>query len=46
MACLVNVTRADRILCLIFHSLYVEWRNRTLQVFTAAACPHPEGTPS
>jgi len=37
MVCFVNVASVDRIIYSIFHRFNLEWRNRTLQVFTQAA---------
>jgi transposase-like protein len=37
MVCFVNVDSVDRIIYSIFHRFNLEWRNRTLQVFTHAA---------
>jgi transposase-like protein len=37
MVCFVNVASMDRIIYSIFHRFNLEWRNRTLQVFTQAA---------
>jgi len=37
MVCFVNVKSVDRIIYSIFHRFNLEWRNRTLQVFTQAA---------
>jgi putative transposase len=37
MVCFVNVQSVDRIIYSIFHRFNLEWRNRTLQVFTQAA---------
>jgi transposase-like protein len=37
MVCFVNVESVDRIIYSIFHRFNLEWRNRTLQVFTQAA---------
>jgi putative transposase len=37
MVCFVNVQSVDRILYSIFHRFNLDWRNRTLQVFTQAA---------
>ena len=37
MVCFVNVESVDRIIYSIFHRFNLEWRNRTLQVFTHAA---------
>jgi hypothetical protein len=37
MVCFVNVARVDRIIYSIFHRFNLEWRNRTLRVFTQAA---------
>jgi transposase-like protein len=37
MVCFVNVDSVDRIIYSIFHRFNLEWRNRTLQVFTQAA---------
>ncbi len=37
MVCFVNVASVDRIIYSIFHRFNLEWRNRTLHVFTQAA---------
>jgi transposase-like protein len=37
MVCFVNVASVDRIIYSIFHRFNLEWRNRTLRVFTQAA---------
>jgi putative transposase len=37
MVCFVNVGSVDRIIYSIFHRFNLEWRNRTLRVFTQAA---------
>jgi hypothetical protein len=37
MVCFVNVQSVDRIIYSIFHRFSLEWRNRTLGVFTQAA---------
>jgi putative transposase len=37
MVCFVNVASVDRIIYSIFHRFNLEWRNRTLRVFTHAA---------
>ena len=37
MVCFVNVDSVDRIIYSIFHRFNLEWRNRTLRVFTQAA---------
>ena len=37
MVCFVNVRSVDRIIYSIFHRFNLEWKNRTLQVFTQAA---------
>jgi len=37
MVCFVNVQSVDRILYSIFHRFNLEWKNRTLRVFTQAA---------
>ena len=37
MVCLVNVKSVDRIIYSIFPRFNLEWKNRTLQVFTQAA---------
>ena len=37
MVCFVNVKSVDRIIYSIFHRFNLEWKNRTLQVFTQAA---------
>jgi putative transposase len=37
MVCFVNVASVDRIIYSIFHRFNLEWRNRTLKVFTQAA---------
>lgn len=37
MVCFVNVASVDRIIFSIFHRFNLEWRNRTLKVFTQAA---------
>jgi hypothetical protein len=37
MVCFVNVASVDRIIYSIFHRFNLEWRNRTLLVFTQAA---------
>ena len=37
MVCFVNVRSVDRIIYSIFHRFNLEWRNRTLGVFTQAA---------
>ena len=37
MVCFVNVASVDRIISTIFHRFNLEWRNRTLRVFTQAA---------
>jgi putative transposase len=37
MVCFVNVASVDRIIYSIFQRLNLEWRNRTLRVFTQAA---------
>jgi putative transposase len=37
MVCFVNVASVDRIIYSIFHRFNLEWRNRTLSVFTQAA---------
>jgi putative transposase len=37
MVCFVNVQSVDRIIYSIFHRFNLEWRNRTLRVFTQAA---------
>jgi len=37
MVCFVNVQSVDRIIYSIFHRFNLEWRNRTLGVFTQAA---------
>ncbi len=37
MVCFVNVASVDRILYSIFHRFNLEWKNRTLQLFTQAA---------
>jgi putative transposase len=37
MVCFVNVDSVDRIIYSIFHRFNLEWRNRTLKVFTQAA---------
>ena len=37
MVCFVNVQSVDRILYSIFHRFNLEWRNRTLRLFTQAA---------
>ena len=35
--CFVNVQSVDRITYTVFHRFNLEWKNRTLQVFTQAA---------
>jgi transposase-like protein len=37
MACFVNVKSADRIICSIFQRFSLEWKARTLKLFTQAA---------
>ncbi|MBV8809792.1 MAG: transposase [Acidobacteriaceae bacterium] len=37
MVCFVNVASVDRVIYSIFHRFNLEWRNRTLRVFTQAA---------
>jgi transposase-like protein len=37
MVCFVNVRSVDRIIYSIFHRFNLEWKNRTLQLFTQAA---------
>ncbi len=37
MVCFVNVQSVDRIIYSIFHRFNLEWKNRTLRVFTQAA---------
>jgi putative transposase len=37
MVCFVNVRSVDRIIYSIFHRFNLDWRNRTLRVFTQAA---------
>jgi len=37
MVCFVNVDSVDRIIYSIFHRFNLEWRNRTLRIFTQAA---------
>lgn len=37
MVCFVNIASADRIIFSIFHRFNLEWRNRTLRLFTQAA---------
>jgi putative transposase len=37
MVCFVNVASVDRMIYSIFHRFNLEWRNRTLRVFTQAA---------
>jgi len=37
MVCFVNVASVDRIIYSIFQRFNLEWRNRTLRVFTQAA---------
>ena len=37
MVCFVNVRSVDRIIYSIFHRFNLEWKNRTLRVFTQAA---------
>jgi len=37
MVCFVNVQSVDRIIYSIFHKFKLEWKNRTLRVFTQAA---------
>lgn len=37
MVCFVNVQSVDRIIYSIFHRFNLEWRNRTLRLFTQAA---------
>ena len=37
MVCFVNVDSVDRIIYSIFYRFNLEWRNRTLRVFTQAA---------
>jgi putative transposase len=37
MVCFVNVESVDRIIYSIFQRFNLEWRNRTLSVFTQAA---------
>ena len=37
MVCFVNVQSVDRIIYSIFHRFNLEWKNRTLKVFTQAA---------
>jgi transposase-like protein len=37
MVCFVNVDSVDRIIYSIFHRFNLDWRNRTLRVFTQAA---------
>jgi putative transposase len=37
MVCFVNIASADRIIYSIFHRFNLEWRNRTLRLFTQAA---------
>jgi len=37
MVCFVNVASVDRIIYSIFHRFNLEWRNRTLRLFTHAA---------
>jgi putative transposase len=37
MVCFVNVQRVDRIIYSIFQRFNLEWKNRTLKLFTQAA---------
>lgn len=37
MVCFVNVNSVDRIIYSIFHRFNLDWKNRTLQLFTQAA---------
>ena len=37
MVCFFNVAGVDRIIYSIFHRFNLEWRNRTLRIFTQAA---------
>jgi transposase-like protein len=37
MVCFVNVLSVDRIICSIFQRFNLEWKNRTLRVFTQGA---------
>ncbi len=37
MVCFVNVARVDRIIYSIFQRFNLEWKNRTLNLFTQAA---------
>jgi hypothetical protein len=37
MVCFVNVTSVDRIIYSIFQRFNLEWKNRTLNLFTQAA---------
>ena len=37
MVCFVDVDSVDRIIYSIFHRFNLEWRNRTLRIFTQAA---------
>ena len=37
MVCFVNVASVDRIIYSIFHRFNLEWKTRTLRVFTQAA---------
>ena len=41
MLCFVNVESVDRIIYSIFQRFNLEWKNRTLRVFTQAAWRHP-----
>ena len=37
MVCFVNVASIERIIYAIFHRFNLEWKNRTLRLFTQAA---------
>ena len=41
MVCFVNVASVDRIIYSILQRFNLEWKNRTLKVFTQAAGHHP-----
>ncbi len=41
MVCLVNVESVGRIFSAISNGVNDQWRNRTLRIFTPAACRHP-----
>ena len=43
MVCFVNVASVDRIIYSIFQRFNLEWKNRTLNLFTQAACPPKPG---